>query len=161
MHDAKYAFSLDIRSRNWKVEVDHRGSERKPRFETRTGLINFRPCSLDYVTLPLHFYVRLKTLLESWNYRQRHSDHLSHVLESVSQAQLVLIFEKCRTGSSELPLLGFLFNAQGICAGPRKTSAFVDFRPLRVVKHLQSLERRQFLTLEVPDKCVCMHRVRE
>lgn len=69
---------------------------------------------------------------------QDHAKHLADVFKLLNQHQITLKRSKCNFGQSEVQILGFLVNKDGISPIPSKTSAISNLDTPRNVKDIRS-----------------------
>ena len=69
---------------------------------------------------------------------QEHVQHLELVFKKLAEYGLQIKPEKCKFALTEINLLGYVLNSQGLRANPEKTSAIYNMPPPRTVKQVRS-----------------------
>ena len=145
--------TIDLRSGFHQVTVDPADRE-KTAFICHRGLFEFVRMPFGLANGPSHFQramdfvfgdllgkcvmVYIDDIVIFSKNMDEHAKHLDLVLSRLAKHGLQAKTEKCKFAKSEIKLLGYILNEQGIKANPEKTSAIAKMPPPRTAKQVRS-----------------------
>jgi len=138
----KSVFStLDLKSGFFQIPLSEEDSE-KTAFVCHCGLFEFTRMPMGLCNSPSIFQRTMEKVLQGYigvicmiymddivifsNNKEEHVKHLQMIFDRLREHGITLNPKKCVFGMSELKLLGYIINSQGIKADPEKTKAISE-----------------------------------
>ena len=150
---AKVFSTLDLKSGYWQIAIED-ASIPKTAFRCHRGLFEFlrlpfglrnAPASfqriLDSVLGDLigkHCLLYLDDIFVFSDNAEEHLGHIQSIFERLRIAGFILNSEKCHFGLSEIKMLVFIINGQGIATDPAKVEVIKNLPAPRSVKEIRS-----------------------
>ena len=150
---AKVFSTLDLKSGYWQIAIDE-ASIPKTAFRCHRDLYEFRRLPFGLRNAPASFQRIMDSVLGDLigkncllylddifvfsDNAEEHLGHIQSVFERLRTAGFTLNSEKCHFGLSEVKMLGFIINGQGIATDPAKVEVIKNLPAPRSVKQIRS-----------------------
>ncbi len=150
---ARYFTTLDVRAGYWQCELDERDRQ-KTAFVCHRGLFEFNRLAFGLANAPGQFQRRMDRILSGLigkicfiyiddivifsKNAEEHARHVQLVLDRIAAAGLTLKLSKCRFGQTEVDLLGFRLNGEGIAPQDDKADAIKNLPTPETAKDIRA-----------------------
>jgi len=145
--------SIDVLSAYWQIPIAEKDRE-KTAFITSEGLYEYNVVPFGLTSSPACFQRCMDKILSGLKWKscivylddvlikgdsfEDHYNNLKLVLDRFNQVGMKLKADKCHFAQSEISILGYVANANGLSPDPNKIRAVNDFPTPRNVKSVQS-----------------------